>query len=362
MKGLVLREGIDCLDARTEILTPLEWKGYAQEKTGDTAYSLNQETEQLELDVIQRVIERPLRHGERMVRLKSQHMDIRVSEGHIFWMKFYDKRSTNKRSSSWHKLTGAELLARRAEMHLPLCGLPAPTLHCSGIPLSDDELRFIAWFVTDGYQPKGKKNRAIQIGQSKDYHNDIRELLVRLKYAFKEYVKSPAKTGRFGSSRPVHVFVVGRDSWIHLLPYLDKYGSPLWRLMTRQQFWTFWVELMKGDGQIRTGTRKQYRALAINNSSLADILQEMAACRGYASSLHTYRTAKGRQMWGLTIRDRQWICTRPSDPRATTIRAETPELDEQVWCVTTRNVSIVTRRNGKVVILGSCPFGCPIGC
>jgi superfamily II DNA or RNA helicase len=353
----VLREGVDCLDAKTEILTANGWRGMGAIQQGDVVYSLNHKTERLELDVARRVFARPLRDGERLVRLRSQHLNIRVSEGHVFWLKLYNKKAENKRADGWLRSTGADLLRRRTEMHLPLTALPDPTLQPHGLPLSDDELRFIAWYVTDGYCPSRGKNKAMQIGQSKDYHNEIRALLVRLGYHFKEYTKPPRKTG-CNSKRLVHQFVIAARGWRHLLPYLDKSGSPLWRLLTRDQFWTFWVELMKGDGQITTGTRKQYRALAINNQPMADLLQELAAARGFASNLHTYRTKKNKQMWGLTVRDRQWICTRPSDPRATTITAEEPAPGEMVWCVTTRNGSIVTRREGKVIIIGNCPWLC----
>jgi hypothetical protein len=79
----MLTEGWDCLDSETKILTPDGWRGRGEIAPGDAVYSLNRDTGFLEVVPVLEYGERPVRPGERMVRLKSQHMDIRVTEGHL---------------------------------------------------------------------------------------------------------------------------------------------------------------------------------------------------------------------------------------------------------------------------------------
>ncbi len=366
----VLKEGIDlpniahCLDLDTEILTTTGWKRHDQIQGGDLLFNLNRDTGAMEVDSVLQVVHRPVRADEKMVHIESQHLNVRVTEDHHFWVKLgYPSRGQTQSCQEWHRLTGRELADRKRPFSLPLTAIPSDGVFWQGIPLTDDEIRFVAWYVTDGYI--GKKSGEIEISQAKEYHHEIRALLTRIGFSFREYkatVKSGFKTGGIyykfyipmGRRKKLH-------GWHYLAAYLNKEGSPLWRMMTRRQFSVFWDELMKGDGQIHVGkTKMQHKALSINNKPLADLLHEMATSRGFAGGLHHYVTPNGWNMYALHIRDKQWISTNPSDPRATRITLEDPKPEESVWCVSTRNGTIVTRRRGKVCITGNCIFACAV--
>lgn len=354
----VLREGIDCLDDQTEILTTSGWRGIGEVSDGDCVYTMNRQTERMEHDVVQRYVERPAEAGERMFSISSQHVNIRTSERHEFYIKYTDPHGAppHRRSVSWLKRTGCQLAARRSDYALPISAemedgaLP-------GIPLTDDEIRFVAWFMTDG----GFSQEYVAISQSKHYHNDIRELLRRIGVDYRERVRF-SKTG-YSPSRPLHEFLVpkgthhgkhARAGWFKYAHYLDKTGPALLRDMTRNQFLVFWSELLKGDGGNFQGNRSGVLWCCLK--SQADLYMELAVTRGLAASVYTSTTPNGVTMYAVRVRDSQWIASRPSDHRAARIELSSARPGERLWCVTTRNGTIVTRRKGRVAIIGNCPW------
>jgi hypothetical protein len=66
----------------------------------------------------------------------------------------------------------------------------------------------------------------------------------------------------------------------------------------------------------------------------------------------------GKIVYRVSIRDKKFLVTRPTDPRATKLSISEPSAGEQVWCVSNINRSLFTRRNGKVAILGNCDVSC----
>lgn len=349
----MLTEGWDCLDDATEILTPSGWRGRGTIHPGDSVYSLNRATEQLEVVEVLGYGERQVRPSERMLRIKSQQLDIRTTEGHEFHIKYRDPRRGGALSRSFLTQTGRQLSLRRSSYALPLAAELIELL--PGVPLTDDELRFVAWFMTDG----GFSNFNVVITQAKEYHNDIRDLLKRLEFDYIERVVQPGP-GAYAGGRPYFTFRIpkgnrtdslARRGWSHYADYLDKAVAPALHQMTRQQFLIFWEELLKGDGE-QQGGKSGWLWCATKEQ--ADAYTHMAVVRGFATSYHKERTESGRIVYRVTVRDTPWITSDPGDTRASRVELEVPQPDERVWCVSNRNSTLVTRRNGKVVIIGNC--------
>lgn len=351
----VLTEGWDCLDSETEILTAEGWRGMGSITKGDLVYSLNRDTERMEIVPVEEYGERPVRDGERMLTISSQHANIRTTEGHQFHVKYRDPARGGGLSSRFITRTGAELAARRSPYALPIAaemdgGLP-------GIPLSDDEIRLVAWFLTDGWFQRG--STSLYVGQSKDYHHDIRSLLHRLGMDFSERQRMPG--GGFETNRPTYEFRIpkgtgrgsmARNGWVHLAPYLDKNISPLLHKMTREQFAVFWAELLRGDGE-QQGARAGW--LWCDRPEQADTYTWMATVRGFSASYSERVTKGGHRMFRVSVRDALWLTSDPADGRAGRVRLEDPAPGEIVWCVRNRNSTLVTRRRGKIAIIGNCP-------
>ncbi|HEU4406786.1 MAG TPA: DEAD/DEAH box helicase family protein [Polyangiaceae bacterium] len=347
----VLTEGWDCLDAKTEVLAPSGWKAMGEVARGDEVYALDPATGLLEVVPALDVGVRDTRPGESMFRLRSQHVDIRTTVGHRFYVK-----TRPDPDAPFEVVTGEELARRRRCYTLPLAApLGSPP---SGAPLTDDELRFVAWFMTDG---GFQRNRcAVGISQSKAFHNEIRALLGRLELDYVERVRAPQGT-TYGSKLTLHEFFVAkgtgagslaRRGWLERFgPYLDKNVSPLLHRLTREQFLVFWKELLKGDGE----QLDKSGWLWCDRKEQVDAYTHMAAVRGFASAYSERVTKKGKTVYRVSVRDRAWITSNPNDPRAARRSLEEPAVEERVWCVTNRHGTLVTRRGGRIAILGNCP-------
>ncbi|MBA2736959.1 MAG: hypothetical protein H0U50_09270, partial [Pyrinomonadaceae bacterium] len=349
----MLTEGWDCLDSKTEILTHQGWKGIGQIIVGEFVYSLNLKTEKLETVPILDYGERYVRPNEKMVRLKSQQVDIRVTEGHRFYFKYRNPRAGGALCKNILTLTAGELARRKSSYALPLAAETKNEF--TGLPLTDDEIRLIAWFMTDG----GFSNYKVAISQSKFYHYEIRDLLNRINLDFSESLVNPGK-GAYPNSKPVHVFripkgthtgTLQRNGWYTYDKYLDKTVAQSLHAMTRRQFLVFWDELLKGDGE-----RQNHKSgwLWCDLKEQADAYTQMAVERGLSASYSQRTLESGKVMYRVSVRDKQWLISEPSDTRATKITLEDAQPLETVWCIRNQNSTIVTRRNGKIVILGNC--------
>lgn len=349
----------DCLDSETEILTTTGWKGRGEVKIGDFCYSLDTETGKLEITPVLDVGERPVREGEKMFVLKGQRSDIRTTEGHRFYIKY---RNNGKLSEKFLVKTGKELTERKSEYILPLAALTEFDTQI-GSSLTHDELRFVAWFMTDGGFAGPNK---VCISQSKpEMVEEIRSLLIRLGFDFRESVVEPGD-GAYANSRANHRFVIpkgthsgsmARNGWGYLSEYLDKNVSPKLHTMNRNQFMVFWKEALKGDGD-NTKAGLESDGLYCNLKTQANAYSHMAAARGFAVTISERVTKNGVAMYRVCVRDNQWLHTVPTMEKAQKPRLEDPKPGEIVWCVSNKNQTIVTRRNGKVAIIGNCiPIG-----
>ena len=349
----MLTEGWDCLDLETEILTADGWRGYGQISPGDSVYALNRQTEKIERVPVLEYGERSVREDEHMVSIQSQHLNIRVTEGHEFHIKYRDPRNHGVLTDHTIVKTAKQLSERNSSYALPLAAETSdPFL---GVPLSDDEIRLIAWFMTDG----GFSGYRLAISQAKDYHTEIRALLDRLELDYTVQLIAPSESA-YPNAKPYYRFSIpkgtgvganARDGWYPYREYLDKNVSPLLQQMTREQFIIFWEELLKGDGE-QQGNKSGW--LWCCEKSQVDAYTQMAILRGFSASFGEQMTYAGKVVYRVGIRDTCWITSDPGDERASRIVLEKPRENEIVWCIRNQNSTIITRRHGKIAIIGNC--------
>jgi len=347
----IYTEGWDCLDSATEILLCDGWHGIRQVSVGDKMYALNRDSGDVEIVEVAEYVERPVIDGERMVEFVGQHTNIRVTEGHEFHVK------TSRTSPELHTIVAAELIGRPGEFSMPISG----ECEFTGIDLSDDELKFIAWFMTDGGFNGCPSEIAINQSEAKpQYVIEIRDLLTRLEFDFRERIRAPA-IGSYQTTNNSHEFSIPkgnhsgsmkRKGWAHLSPYLDKRVSEMLHHMSRRQFDVFWKEMLKGDGE-QQGNKSGW--LWCFEKAQADAYTHMAVVRGFAASFSTRMTKNGVTMYRVSVRDKKFLSIRPKDIRATKIISTKPLAGERVWCVRNRNSTIIVRRKGKIAIVGNCP-------
>lgn len=348
----LLTEGFDCLDEETEILTEKGWVSRGGVEVGDLVYAFNRDTEMIDLVPVTRKVERPVAPGERMVTIRGQHANIRVTEGHEFHIKYRDPGLGGRPSNGFITRSAADLVARRSPYILPISGELSGGF--PGLPVSDDVIRFVAWFMTDG----GFERLSLTINQSKEAKNEIRELLVRLGFDFRERIRvsktaySDAKTHEFRIPKGTDRGSKARNGWFPYAHLLDKKVAPALHQMDSRQFGVFWSELLKGDGSVQDGKSGW---LWCCEKSQADAYTRMAVLRGYAASYAEETTKNGTKVYRVSVRPARWLSSAPSDPRAARVRFEDPVPGEVVWCVTNQNSTLIARRHGKIAIIGNCP-------
>lgn len=351
-----LAKGFDCLDEETEILTPSGWRGIGEVAKGDQVYGYDRATGLIEACECDASDARPLKAGERMVAIKSQRFDIRTTEGHQFHIKYRDPKR-NFDHQGWLTKTGAEMVSRHSAWGLPLSGFA----YFPGVPLSDDELRLVAWFMTDG----GFNRMGLSICQSKPFKEEIRDLLTRLNLDFRERIKPPngfpgTKAAiEFEIPKGTHAGSLARNGWVKYQKYLDKNVAPALMAMTREQFRVFWAELLKGDGA-KQGEKAGW--LWCDRKEQANAYTQLAVLRGFSASYSTQTTKAGKTMYVVSVRDSQWIGTNAS-ALAAKFQFEEARTDELVWCVKNRLSTLIVRRRGKIAVIGNCPdVGCVVDC
>lgn len=113
--------------------------------------------------------------------------------------------------------------------------------------------------------------------------------------------------------------------------------------LTVEQFLTFWEKAKNPNRSYFSTTDRK----------LIDRLQQLAVERGLFTqySLYTRRTHSYYKLW---IRSRRFACTDPGHKRSARFTFVAPEAGQMVYCATTEYGTLITRRNGKVVILGNC--------
>lgn len=339
-----------CLDSETEILTDSGWQGIDSESFGrPAAYDI--ETGRIEWSPVLSRTDRAL-GDEAMYALSSPTADIRVTAGHrMVW------RAPRKA----RRIDVAEKLASRKSHYLiPIAGLQdAP-----GVPLSDDELRFVGWVMTDG--SIGKDNGAIRIAQAEHqpWNADIVKMLEGC--GFKYRVRRVTRETQFNRTSTGLIYQINKGApraedkhlrgWGGLEPWISKDLAPGLEDMTREQLAILLEAMHLGDGakqQGQTWTRRSYH-ISTANRVMADRLQSLCVRRGFKCNVSTIKNGAGEVLI-MHIKDtsEKWVGGSGATDREH-LAATEASPDERVWCVETTAGTLVTRRHGKVAIVGNC--------
>ena len=350
-----------CLDAKTEVLTPGGWRKHDEVRAGDLVAAFDSRSERIEWQPALAKVDRPMYAGEKMYALSTPSVDVRVTGDHRM---VYQNMNRN---AKWLICTADDLSRRRNMYRLPVAGYQdAP-----GVPLSDAEISLIGWYITDG--TINAKNGQMMIAQSEHQTEHVAHIHETLKGCGLKYrvhrfeypdghaFKATGASLRFCISRGKPR---GQDKhlsgWGHLSGYLDKSLSPLLDDMTEAQLGVLLNAMHLGDGAKQNGqawTRRSYH-IATANQTLCDRLQSLCVRRGWRCNVAEHKNPNGRPIYYLHIKKGiSRVVGGLSDHRRDGRGAitESPVADgERVWCLETELGTLVTRRNGKVAIVGNC--------
>lgn len=347
-----------CLDEETEIMTLGGWAGIGSVAVGDRVAAFDPNSGAVTWQPVTDYIERPLHATEHMYALAGPHFDLRVSDQHrLLWR---DPRG----DGAWRIETAETLSSGRASMwELPVAG----NQDASGLPLTDAELRFVGWFVTDGNM--NPANGTIRISQSRRYAAHIAAIdscLTEARVQHRRYTVGPRATGFSDAYGQVTWVVSGGAStmlgwrgWEPLRDWLDKDLGRQFEDITREQLLILLEALHLGDGSKQTGqpwVRRTYH-IGTARKSFADRLQSLCLRRGIRCNVTPdMQPLRGRPFWFVRARqDRDtWTVGGSNDTGHSRLLPSASRDGERIWCVENPVGTLITRRNGKAAVVGNC--------
>ena len=140
-----------------------------------------------------------------------------------------------------------------------------------------------------------------------------------------------------------------------ITPYLKKDGTELFWGLSRPQFFALMEGLFQANGTPH-GNLNTYKGQGIvcPSKKLADLLQAIGVCRGYKINITEVGRKDHKTLYKLSLSDKRY-----HELANDRLRIEEEQSNETVWCVTMPKGNIVTRRNGRVTIMGNCGFDYP---
>jgi superfamily II DNA or RNA helicase len=362
-----------CLDMDTEVLTPSGWRRCHQVTTGDTVAAFDVDSETIEYVPALAKVHRPLRSEESMYGFQAPHLDIRLTNLHDLVV-----RSKSRSTLYWRLQPAQEASLRQDSYLIPVAGNGAN--HLADAPLSDAEIAFLGWFLTDGHHDHS--NGTISIAQLViKYTAEIRSVLDACGLGFREY--PIRRTGRLARYQAGILFVIphgkprgvndGKRGWAHLAAWIDKDVPTTYDALSVRQFRILLGAMDLANGRHPRGLPYARRTMSIAvgcRRRLADRIQQLAIERGFRCNIHEYTPAPNtwnkhpQRQWILHVREQRRACiggqaAHPNTliPRRCRLGPVPYQSNEWVWCLTTQHGTLVTRRNGKVAVVGNCGRG-----
>lgn len=360
-----------CLDSETEILTQRGWIGRTGIQDSDMVAGFDMASGDVSWQPITSRIDRKLLSGERMIEAISDRIDIRVTGNHcipmkrrkVKWKLPMPKRdeSGNRKwngrvswKSDW-QFVEAALLADvpTHAFRIPIAG----SQFARGMRLTNDELRFIGWFLTDGNLSGG---RTVRISQA-CYQPQLASLRLTLAslgfdHTEREWYGKLSKHKQILLAIPKGTGNKGKRGWHRLEKYLDKDLSPLLEECTANQFEIMLHAIHLGDGE-KGRTSGSYR-ITTGNKRFADRLQSLCVRRGFKCNISTYQPTgpiSKKEKYVLNIQKRMEVTIHGKNHPGNGVRfrESTVNVGERVWCVSNPLETLFIRRNGKVAIVGN---------
>jgi hypothetical protein len=356
-----------CLDPETEILTAVGWKKHKEVIENEKMPAFDLITNQIKEVTLLSKIKRSLYPDEKMFAIKSPHLDICVTANHDMIVK-----GTSETCKNWQKQTAIKISERKRMFYIPVSGQG----HYVGSGLSEAELHFIGWFLSDGCINKITKGFQITQACNKVKHlAHIEKTLIAcgFKYTKYDYIRKnvPVTHNNLvgflvsrGTPRGTNKHLKG---YAHLEPWLDKSIPEIYNSLTRNELLKILETLNLGDGQNEHRSlnyiKKSLTITCGDNLKMADRIQALCTLRGLRCHV-SFSHYPGRSKWALLhIKD---VCTSTiagGNDKNGTIgvkkykRSHFSEIEHKpdfVWCVSNELGTIITRRNGRVAIMGNC--------
>ena len=327
--GSYIDADILCFDEKTEVLTLDGWKKRNEIKIGDQVYNLNPETEEIEEDTVFGIVNS---EEEEYYSIETPHISQCLSKNHNVVYKH-----SNSTNPKWLFKPVKEVSKMGSPIQIGLAG----QFRSKGVKFSDDEIRLTAWIIAEGhFKKEPSAEKAIMLFQNPGKNaNKIQKVLTNLNLDFSVYNRKDGLTA---------FYIKAHDGKKIRARLVSEKRIPTWcKQMNKHQFDLFLETLILGDGS-KTGNNSYVYYSA--DELLIDQLQILCV-------LNNYRTRKKSRIRGFSknINFELNICNR----NTVTVALSTKPIQyikghNSMWCVSTHNGTVITRRNGCVSITGNC--------
>ncbi len=326
------RVGFQCLSEDTEILTKEGWKKYNEIDKGEIIKTFNTNKAIIEEKEVKKVFRKE--YNGKMYNVLNRIQDQLISPGHRMVRKKFN-------SNSYCLEEVEEVLKLKSPQAIPI----AAHNNNKKVDLSDEEIRLIAWIVSEGsMESKGNWKRIIIYQSKKKNKEKYEEILSLLEvlgidYSLQEGAKSLGETVmqiRFNSDNTKRIL-----SWFDEKSSVKVIPQKLLE-MDQEQSKLFLETYIKGDGH--EGSK-----ITISEKKILEDLQRIVVNAGYG-----FTTAK-RKSSG--VGNKLLYILRIIRHQETYIR-EIKEVNYKgvIWSVNTENETVIAKRKGKVFITGNTPF------
>ena len=336
-----------CYDDQTRVMTRNGWRYFKDLESTDLIYSLNPQTHLGEYVPFTTKIEIPFNGN--LDHYKSDRVDLAVTPNHQMYV--LPRLRTDRKPRLPYRQSSAEFrtfLEKKNKVCLPAAAqLDGDT----DIPYADDELRFVGFYLGDGYLWKDKNGTCNAVGFHLKKTRKIKFLRSLVRNLGLETTEYTEPSGHIG-------FRIISPKWVERL--LDFQGALTKRLppeffsATAQQCKPLLEGLWESDG-----CGQVYYS---SNRDLIEDVERICVHAGASTYLHyrdrdltppSGKTYKNYRGWELTVSYHK--NTRKSLDHTTT---SSLPYDGIVYCVTlTKNHVMLVERNGKTVFCGNCGTG-----
>lgn len=365
-----------CLDTDTEILTDNGWKKHNTITHSDKAAAFKDGI--IDYVKIKRIIKRKREIDEKMYSFENSFIDFRVTSQHDMVVK-------SRKTKVWKKETIDTTVKRKELFHIPNAGLFRSSAVAN---LTDDELLFLGWFLSDG--TRHKNNNVIVISQSikSPYIQEIRDLLKRMRVKNSEFlVKRTDKFKNYSDLLQFNIPIFKPErkfqSWenkndiSHLDCWLNKELPEIYNTLNETQIAVLLSSWFMGDGCKKKDIDYKPHTMTIcmgSDKKMTDRLQQLLILRNYRCVISELKPHKNKiiqskktqyilrikkvktsSIAGNNVKDGKILDNKKYT--RSRIKTETVYKDELVWCIENEWGTIVTRRKGKIVIMGNCGRG-----
>lgn len=354
-----------CLDDKTEILTRRGWMGPETIKGDDLVAGFDADSGEIKWQGINGVVDRKIDPSERMVGVDAPHIDFRITDGHNLVLATRSSRIKREDKPNWILETAGTAMERRSNIFLPVAG----NMKATGLSLTDPEISFLGWFLSDG--TLSRKNNAISISQqvTSPQIPHIKRTLDACGFRYgihiakrnNQYADNARFFVSYGDVRIPNG--TGDKGWNRLAEFInsDKVITDSYDDISREQLLVLLDSLNRGDGHKGLGkatwTQRTYHITFGLNKSAASRIQELCILRGIRANV-SFRDPSNATLRACVEKDRAVIggSAERGVGRSAIVDREAV-ANERVWCVETDMGTIITRRNGKVTIMGNCGRG-----